>query len=180
MKNTTIFLVGFAYCIQAPLASADSNICDTSELAAALEEIFESDQGSRQGAAPVNDIWNRARLEQLVEQCGWPDAEVVGRKAAMGAFLVLQHAPLEMQVRYLPLLQQAEQKGQLVSGTLPYIEDRVLIRQGLPQMYGTQFKENCELHETLDPETVDERRKMANLSPLEEYAANCLERLSDQ
>jgi hypothetical protein len=50
--------------------------------------------------------------------------------------------------------------------------DRVLIRQGLPQRYGTQFmfvEGGIEFHPIEDPESVDERRADVGLPSIEEY-----------
>ena len=174
-------LLAFAFSASAALSvisSAGAGICEPSKLTPALEELYDSDQESRVGLTPSNDVWNMRRLEEIVAECGWPDSELVGRKAALGAFLVLQHAPLDLQLRYVPLLREAAEKGQLVAGTLPLLEDRILVRKGLSQSYGTQFSNGCELHEIANPEGVEERRETAGLPPLQEYVAYCLERRS--
>lgn len=145
----------------------------------ALEELYELDQSGRSGAGPINDLWNQGRLDELVEQCGWPDVNVVGERAALGGFLVLQHAPLEMQVRYLPKLREAEKSGFLVPGTLPYLEDRVLIRQGFLQIYGTQFGLDCQILEIQEPDRVEALRAEAGLGSLDDYRALCLENRPD-
>ena len=118
-------------------------------------------------------ISNRHQLREIIETCGWPSVDIVGRKAAMGAFLVLQHAPLDMQLKYLPLLKRANEKSQLVPGTLPYLQDRVRVRQGKPQIFGTQFAAGCKLHEISEPENVENLREAAGLVPLDEYVEYC-------
>jgi len=174
-------LLAFAFSASAALSvisSAGDGICEPSKLTPALEELYDSDQESRVGLTPSNDVWNIHRLEEIVAECGWPDAELVGQKAALGAFLVLQHAPLDLQLRYFPLIREAAEKGQLVTGTLPLLEDRILVRKGLPQSYGTQFSNGCELYEIADSDSVDERREAAGLPSLKEYVAYCFERRS--
>ena len=178
MKRVLLAFAFSACAALSAISSAGHGICEPSTLIPALEELYDSDQESRVGPAPSNDVWNMQRLEEIVAECGWPDSKLVGRKAALGAFLVLQHAPLDTQLRYLPLLREAAEKGQLVAGTLPLLEDRTLVRQGLPQSYGTQFSNGCELYEIEDPKSVEARREATGLPSLQEYVAFCLERRS--
>ena len=180
MKKVLLTFAFSACAALSVVSSAGDGICEPSKLTPALEELYDSDQESRVGLAPSNDVWNMQRLEEIVAECGWPDSEFLGRKAAVGAFLVLQHAPLDLQLRYLPLIREAAEKGQLVAGTLPLLEDRILVRKGLPQSYGTQFSKGCELYEIEEPESVEERRDAAGLPPLQEYVAYCLEKRSSQ
>jgi hypothetical protein len=178
MKKVLLAFVFSASAALSAVGNAGDGVCEPSRLTPALEQLYDSDQASRIGLAPSNDIWNIRRLEEIVAECGWPDSELVGRKAALGAFLVLQHAPLDLQLRYISLLREAAEKGQLVVGTLPLLEDRILVRQGLPQSYGTQFLNGCELHDIADPESVEARREAAGLPSRQEYVAFCFERRS--
>ena len=57
---------------------------------------------------------------------------------------------------------------------LALLEDRVLIKQGKPQIYGSQVKTNAagknEFYPILDEKNVNARRASAGLEPLEKYA----------
>lgn len=70
---------------------------------------------------------------------GWPKRSLVGEKAEGYAFLIAQHAPgvefMEQVFRLRAVLPAAE----IAPGTQPLMEDRLLIRKGQPQQYGTQF-----------------------------------------
>ena len=55
-----------------------------------------------------------------------------------------------------------------------YLEDRVRIFSGQPQLYGTQFmydKDELKPQPIEDPEHLDERRAAVGLGPFAEYEA---------
>ena len=61
-----------------------------------------------------------------------------------------------------------------VSATdVAYLEDRVRVREGRPQLYGTQFSRQADGtmdHGPVeDPEHLDERRAAAGMQPIAEY-----------
>jgi len=121
------------------------------------------------------DARHRARLVEIVEVHGWPTVPMVGTDASHGAFLVLQHAELKMQKRFLPLLREATERGESPTAVLPLLEDRILMREGMPQIYGTQVVPGDDGKATLweieDEEHVAERRETVGLEPLDEYLA---------
>ena len=160
-----------------------------------LEAMRESDQGSRRAAGPLqqrygarspqmdslaqqmklHDDQNIARVKAIVAQYGWPGTSLVGRDGSTTAFLVIQHADLETIQRYLPLIRQATAKGELDKQSLALMEDRVLIYQDKPQVYGTQVRTNAttgkaDFYPIQDEAHVDERRASMGLGPLADYA----------
>jgi hypothetical protein len=120
------------------------------------------------------DEANLKRLKEIVDSGGWPKLSVVGKKAAMAAFLIVQHADLETQKKYLPLLTESVAAGEARPEDLAFLEDRVLMREGKKQRYGSQLQPNgsggWEFYPIEDETHVDERRKAVNLPPLKEYA----------
>ena len=115
-------------------------------------------------------------LSRVVETHGWPTARVFGKKAALAAFLVLQHAPLTVQERFLPLFQAAAERGEVPKSRLAFLLDRIQLCRNEPQVYGTQLRPNqetgrLELYPLLDPVNVDSRRAEMGLEPLEMYLA---------
>jgi len=161
---------------------------------AELEAIFEADQKGRLSieaaqnrhglsSPEVADLWktqhsndekNRKRLIEIVDQSGWPKQSLVGEKAALAAFLVLQHADFALQKRYLPLLRATAERGETKLKWLALLEDRVLVREGKKQLYGSQVRnqkgvEGWQLEPIEDEANVDERRAKMGLGPLNEY-----------
>ena len=118
------------------------------------------------------DADNLARIEAIIEARGWPGESEAGVDGARTVFLVIQHAPLETQERYLPLLEAAVSEGEAEPWQLAMLTDRVLVRKGLPQRYGTQYRIDPETGEKVyepieDPEGLAERRAAIGLPPEE-------------
>ena len=121
------------------------------------------------------DSLNLVRLEQVVAENGWPRISQVGRPAAQGAFLIVQHAPLEAQERYLPMLRAAVEAGEGIPSNLAYLTDRIRVRKGEPQVYGMQVERDPEtgalgFGAIEDESGVDARRAAVGLGPIAEYA----------
>ncbi|MEM9997091.1 MAG: DUF6624 domain-containing protein [Bacteroidota bacterium] len=108
------------------------------------------------------DQANLVFLDAVVAERGWPSISTVGTQGATGAFLIVQHAELEDQERYRPLLEAAVAAGEAEAWHLAYLTDRVLIRRGGPQRYGTQPNAPVE-----DEANLNARRAQLDLDPLE-------------
>ena len=114
-----------------------------------------------------------ARLIEILEEHGWPGLSLVGETASSGAFLILQHADLATQKRFLPLLRGATAAGESHRTNLPLLEDRVRMSDGHKQLYGSQLTRGPdgkpELWPIEDAARVDERRASVGLEPLAAY-----------
>jgi len=70
--------------------------------------------------------------------------------------------------------------GEMRASSLALLEDRVRLREGKPQLYGSQVTRNpagqWEARDLEDPEKVDERRASVGLPPLAEYLAGFAQR----
>ena len=119
------------------------------------------------------DAANRQKLEGIVKRIGWPSQQLVGRKASAAAFLVIWHAELGMQERYLPALRQAVAQQQAEPSLLALLEDRVSIREGKAQVYGSRSliqDAGVTLQPPVtDPAHLDERRAAVGLPPICDY-----------
>jgi uncharacterized protein DUF6624 len=117
---------------------------------------------------------NRQRLDEIVKEHGWPKRSVFGDEASGVAFLIVQHAELDYQKKYLPLIKEAVAQKEARRSDLAMLEDRILTREGKKQVYGTQLRLNqttqrMELYPIEDEANVDNRREAAGLEPLAEY-----------
>ncbi|WP_204035182.1 DUF6624 domain-containing protein [Micromonospora qiuiae] len=143
-----------------------------------LLEMAEADQAERTGEANTNnDVRRTDRLRDIVNRHGWPDARLVGVDGASAAWLIAQHADHDVafQRRVLGLMCVAVAAGTADATELAYLEDRVAVNSGRPQIYGTQFG-GCEDGRSVprpiaDEAGVHERRAKVGLQPLEEYLA---------
>jgi len=125
------------------------------------------------------DTRNTAWMKTVIAAHGWPGVTLVGRTAAQGAWLLVQHADLDpaFQERCLPLLAKAVKAHEADGKNLAYLTDRVRLAAGKPQVYGTQFEPRAGkwVPKTLeDPAHVDARRKSVGLGTLAEYAEQML------
>lgn len=119
---------------------------------------------------------SQKELEKLVAAKGWPKAKEVGKEAAMCAYLVAMHTNDGSQKKYLPLIKQSCESGELPWQRYANIYDRCLFNDNKPQKYGTHTKFNEqtkseELYPLEDETKVDEWRKELGLEPLADYLA---------
>jgi len=122
------------------------------------------------------DEANTARVKEIVNEHGWPGAAKVGSDGCHAAFLIIQHADLATQEEMLPLVETAFLVGDLSGESLALLQDRVLMKKGEPQIYGTQILSfdkwkdgRPAVHPIADEEHVDERRVEMGMPPLKEY-----------
>jgi Family of unknown function (DUF6624) len=119
---------------------------------------------------------NTRWLGDLLTTRGWPGKALVGEDGAQAAFLLAQHADRAagLQQEFLDALRRAVAQGEASPAHLAYLEDRVRVRAGRPQLYGTQFTVTGGTfgpHPIEDPQRLDERRAAAGLEPFCDYEA---------
>jgi hypothetical protein len=117
---------------------------------------------------------NVARLKEIIAEHGWAGRSLVGEDGAIAAWFIAQHAIGDppFQRRALELLREAHNKGEVSATALAFLEDRICVFEGRPQIYGTQFEPDehgisqpCPI---ADPEHVNERRKALGMNTIEE------------
>ena len=155
------------------------NLVDTSAIVKQLEIILDRDQKTRKGIDSVAflqmiDSINLVQIEALIAQYGWMGRSFVGDKGNSALFLVIQHSDLETQLKYIPLLEKSVKIGESRPSNLALMQDRILMRQGKKQIYGSQVVFNNtggqEFYPIEDEKNVNIRRAELGMMPLEEYA----------
>ncbi|MDX9855156.1 MAG: hypothetical protein RBS81_15345 [Tenuifilaceae bacterium] len=159
-----------------------------------LEKIYVKDQTLRllynealekfgRGSEELDFFWetiakqdsiNEKEVIEIIETRGWVGISLVGKKGNTALWLIIQHAPVEIEEKYLPLLRESVLKGESMGHHLAMLEDRINMYKGLPQVYGSQITTDTEtgkyvLYKLIDPEYVNQRRKEIGLGPIEEY-----------
>ena len=122
-----------------------------------------------------NDSANLVFVNSVVARYGWPGPDIVGRKGDLALFMVIQHADSATQVRYLPILKEVARTGGVEYSELSMLEDRILMKQGQKQIYGSQLRTDPQtgkqtFYPIADEANVDERRASMGLMPLHYYA----------
>ena len=125
----------------------------------------------------AKDSVNQIKVGAILDKYGWLGPDMLGEEGNGTLFFVIQHAELPMQVKYLPMLRTAVKNGKAKARHLALLEDRVALRQGKKQIYGSQvgWDTRTNWHYMLpleDPEHVDQRRTAVGLPPLSEYLQN--------
>ncbi len=120
------------------------------------------------------DAENLAKVTAILDTRGWVGPDLVGNDGSNAIFLVIQHANLPTQQKYLPVMRAAVKEKKARPSDLAMLEDRVALGEGRRQTYGSQLRSNpktgkYELSPLDDPDHVDERRADVGLPPLAEY-----------
>lgn len=119
-------------------------------------------------------IKNTIRMKEIIEEYGWPGRDLVGQEGAEAAWMVVQHAVLDLDFMQscVPLLENAVKNNQSEGWHLAFLRDRLLTLRGQPQIYGTQFDRDEEgwpiPYPIEDEADVDQRRADLGLNTLKE------------
>ena len=120
---------------------------------------------------------NNSRIKDIINDGGWPLQSQVGEDGAEAAWLIVQHAILEpeFQKECVSHLEKAVASGEANSWHLAYLQDRVLIQENKPQIFGTQHVVNNGKMEPLPINNIceaNQRRRELGLWSLEEHTAH--------
>ena len=183
-----------------PAQSQDANRPDASggvslpEVRAELLKMVEKDQAVRdtlqaafqkyEGEVPDSIMFglamdmnsvdgkNAERIDEIFEDHGFPSAEMVGKQGVDAAFLLLQHAPLKLQEAYYDDVKTAYESGNLDGQEYALLTDRIRVRRGEKQLYGTQtdiINGDVVVAPVADSLNLDARRDSLGLPPMDEY-----------
>ena len=123
------------------------------------------------------DSLNLITVTSIINEYGWLSTEEIGESANATLFMVIQHADLKTQEKYLPIMRIAAKNKKLKATTLALLEDRIAMLQGRKQIYGSQVAWNLKTNKytimpMLDPDHVDVRRAEIGLGPYSAYLSD--------
>jgi len=170
------------------------NFCFGQDLEKQLDSIYSDDQKYRlqlndiekkygAGSKELKECWqiirekdsvNIIKVRAIIDQYGWPSGDIIGKKGSKTLFLVIQHADIETQEKYLPIMREAVKNGNAAASQLALLEDRVALRRNKKQIYGSQIGKDPDtklyyVRPLEDPDHVNERRASVGLEKLEKY-----------
>ena len=160
-----------------------------------MEEVYDNDQAAREWTKGMSsltpdetvnystemervDSLNQATVFGILDKEGWPSH--LSDKANRAIWIVIDHSDLAYRSKYLGLVKEKAEHGVLDKTDYAILNDRVLMEEGKPQIYGTQIKmvativddeiamQLC-LWPVENPAALDSLRSTVGLSPVEEY-----------
>lgn len=120
------------------------------------------------------DASNFSAFEEIIGQYGWLGPSEIGYKNNQYLFLILQHADLASQKKYFPLFKKSCEAGKVLAKDLAYLEDRINMREGKMQQYGSQtiidkVSKKFVIFPIEDVDHEDQRRASVGLESLKSY-----------
>jgi hypothetical protein len=121
------------------------------------------------------DADNLQWLKKLVSDSGIPTVAQVGESGVHWAWLLVQHATEEpsFQLSVQPIFAQRQAAGELPADDLARLTDRVLVKAGKPQRFGTQFdwySGHFKPKGVLNMAEIEANRRQLGLMSLKDYA----------
>ncbi len=139
------------------------------------QELLESGElgGSYVPRMEAVHIRNATRLRELIAIHGWPDEGIADKDGAEAAWFIVQHAIGEPEfLREMLRLQHACAGAKRIPlWHAAYLEDRIAMNEGRPQVYGTQWMDDprdgrIRPWSLAEPDRVNELRAGVGLGPL--------------
>lgn len=157
-----------------------------------LQTVYDRDQAIRQDFLKVDqsnpedifrmynkmdsiDKLNQKLVFNILDSIGWP--QNLSHVANNAIFLTIDHAKLDSQEKYFPLVEEQMKQGNISKSSYATLLDRILMLSGKKQIYGTQTrsKNQKEKDDAIyiwpiqDAQKVDSLRNEMELMPLEMY-----------
>lgn len=122
------------------------------------------------------DSLNRIEAKLIIKKYGFPGYSLVGEDGSDSFWAIVQHCDQDLifQQNALALMTKEVERHNATGENLALLQDRVLVNQGLKQLYGTQVRVDFKTHHAKplpiqDSLNVNSRRKAIGLQPLQDY-----------
>lgn len=166
-----------------------------SNLSRTLEKVYKNDQKPREHLLDLSklstdeilhyhelvsqvDSTNQKIVSSILDNYGWPTN--ISRKANKAIWIVIDHADLDYQLKYIDMVQEQANLGIVSKSDYAVLYDKLLKNLGKPQKYGTQIYTSIVLvGETMtdctylwpveNGEQLDSLRNSVDLPPIKDY-----------
>ncbi|MFP3834468.1 DUF6624 domain-containing protein [Chryseobacterium sp. SIMBA_028] len=115
---------------------------------------------------------NAKRLQEIINEIGFPSISKVGEKACDTAWLIIQHSIGEPEFMKQCYRMMEENRDDINPKNKAYLYDRIQVFQGKPQKYGTQLIENEIPYPVENKEHLNPERLKVGLPPLSQKDIN--------
>lgn len=171
-----------------------------------LEDVYDKDQAARAWTVGMTslsadeiekytaemervDSLNQTMVFDILDNDGWPSN--LSDKANRAIWIVIDHSDLTSRSKYVSFVRAKADEGILDKSDYAMLNDRVLMEEGKPQVYGTQIKmaatfdgEDMAMQLYLwpveNPDALDSLRRSVGLSPIEEYLRSSSESVGQE
>ena len=122
------------------------------------------------------DSVNLFLVKHIIDTYGWLGKNVVGVNGNFTLALIILHADLATQEKYLPIMREAQKKSNVDVSDLALLEDLVALREGKKQIYGSNLisfdGKKYYISPIEDPVNVNKRRAKIGLNTMNQYLVN--------
>jgi hypothetical protein len=146
-------------------------------------EISEAEQKYGRNSKEVQELFsimnkknvaNVVEVTKILDERGWLGPDIIGERGSKTMFLTMQRADIQTQENYFHLMEEAVKKGDADPADLALLEDRIILKLGKPQIYGSQIGIDIKTGKYYvmpleDPDNVDERRMKVGLGKFQDY-----------
>lgn len=150
------------------------------EMATIDQEVRLSPDLEAQYKTELDKIWfeiDNRNIERLLKILAitkreWFSISEFGKTCNRDAWLIIQHADLDIQVKFLTIIEKFAKKGESYLQDWATLYDRVALAQDKPQRFGTQVHKDTFGFEDAPVEdlpNLEKRRKEVGLPPMDEY-----------
>jgi hypothetical protein len=129
----------------------------------------------------VSEQENLRQVEKVISEYGWPTFSMVGPVSVQGAFLVILHSDVRIQLKYFKHILKAAKKNEASKESIALMMDKINVQMEGVQIFGTQVYRRrdtttgqwseYQYYPIQDEEHVDSLRKEYGLIPLSDYYA---------
>lgn len=107
-------------------------------------------------------IKNAEKLNEIIDEIGFPTIEKVGIEGSESAWLIIQHSisKPDFMKKCLKLLENVALEKKVYEKNFASLSDRINVLEGKPQLYGTQF--DWDKNGNLSPNKYDDLLKVNN------------------
>lgn len=124
----------------------------------------------------LTDSLNFIQIKRIFKLYGYLGYRLVGKESSHNFWILVQHADIDpsFQDSVLKKMKIEADSANASLAEYAYLTDRVKVNTGQLQIYGTQMmlnatKSSYVIKPTIEPESLNERRKSVGLKPIEDY-----------